>query len=206
MTLFDKLFEAAAKLTGKISWKQRNPLPIEVKSIIAEKLISDYYIIATRRQNYLSTFFINLGHFLFTGRWGYYSHVLMNLEDEVTKLADFRLIEATGSGTHYSPFSKVFDTVDSVALLKPKGIAIEEWSFIMDKVKQQLGKPYDNLFDIANDQALSCVELIRIGLTSLPDYKTRFAHFERTIAKKKNLTPQMYLECTDFEIVWQYKG
>jgi hypothetical protein len=188
---------------AKIKWKQRDELNSTEKAKIADLLTRDYYIIATRRKNYLSAFFISLGHWLLTFKWGHYTHVLMNLEDEVNDVSDFRLIEATTTGTKYSEFDVVFDGVDSVALLKPKRLSLSEWTRVMDSATVHLGKPYDSLFDLKDATKVSCVELIRLAMQALPNYQTLFPDFERTIAKKKNLTPQMFLDCPDFEVVFE---
>jgi hypothetical protein len=205
MSIFFKLFTPIIKWIGSIKWKQRHAITDDDKRIIHDALVSNYFIILTRRSNRLTTYLISLGHFLLTGKFGYWSHVLMNLEDEVNDPSDFRLIEAIGTGTQYSTFDQVFGSVDGVALLKPKGIAIQEWTDIMDRVRSQLGKPYDTLFDIKNDDKLSCVELVRIGLMAIPNYETRFANFEKYIAKSKNLTPQMFYDCSDFEVVYSVR-
>ena len=38
-----------------------------------------------------------------------------------------------------------------------------------------------------------------------PDYYTNFANFEKLIAERKNLTPQMFYECPDFEVVFEIR-
>lgn len=200
--LYRKIANKVVLLIAKISWKQKENLSADDLKLLQDLLAKDYYIILTRRDNRLGTFFISLGHFLLTGRWGYYSHVLMNLENEVNDISDFRLIEATTrKGTVYTPFNLVFKDVDSVALLKPKGITIDEYTIVMEKARQQLGKPYDTLFDIASEEKLSCVELVRLALKALPNYFLHFSDFEKTIARKNILTPQMFYECKDFEVV-----
>jgi len=128
----------------------------------------------------------------------------MNLEDEVKTDDDFMLIEAIGSGVTETPFKDVFN-VNGVVLLKPKNLTINKWTAILDRAKTELGKPYDNLFDLKNDKALSCVELVRVALQADPDYATNFAEFERMIKKEKNLTPQMFYDCSDFEIVYEVR-
>jgi len=130
----------------------------------------------------------------------------MNLEDEVNSHADFRLIEAqTKGGTTYVEFEQMLKYVDGLALIKPKEMTVEDWTAALDAAKTQLGKPYDTLFDIANDQRLSCVELVRNALMAVPGYWQRFSHFENYIAKKRNLTPQMFIESPDFEVIWQVR-
>lgn len=189
---------------ANIKWKTSSILTDEDQANIEKLLMPDYYIIVTRRNNYLSTHLISLAYLFLRGKIGYYSHILMNLEDDATVEKDFRLIEATGTGVHYSLPSEVFNC-SSVALLKPKNITLKEWTNIMDKAKEQLGKKYDSLFDLKTDQELSCVELVRIALQALPDYNTKFAHFEKLITESKNLHPQMFVDCHDFEIVYEIK-
>jgi hypothetical protein len=75
----------------------------------------------------------------------------------------------------------------------------------MDKAMTEIGKPYDSLFDLKNDNALSCVELGRTALMAEPNYYTNFANFEEMIRKRKNLTPQMFYECPDFEVVYEIR-
>lgn len=189
---------------GAIHWKYRRGLTEQELKEIKDALIPNYYIILTRRKNHLSTFFVGLASFVVSGKWSHWAHVLMNLEDEVESDQDFRLIEATGRGIHYSPFNKVFE-VHSVALLKPRSMTIDDWTAIMDRAKSNLGKPYDSLFDLKNDQEMSCVELVRAALMADPDYYTSFANFEDMIKTHKNLTPQMFYDCPDFEVVYEVR-
>lgn len=204
-TFFQKVQIWFIELLAKIHWKQRDLLTKNDDVKLKEMFVNDYYIIATRKSNYLTTFFIALGHFFLTGRWGFYSHVLMNLEDVVKTDDDYRFIEATGSGTHYSNFEEVFGKVDAVSLIKPKNMTLIEWTEALDKAKTYLGTPYDNLFDLKNNLEINCVELIRLALEGIPDYAIKFAEFEKMVAKKKKLTPDMFIECTDFEVVYSIK-
>ncbi len=200
--IFKGMVHWAVITIGNIHWSYRGGLTEDELSILREKLTKDYYIIVTHRNNHLSTYFVSLASLVLTGKFSYWAHALMNLEDEVKSDSDFRLIEATGAGTHYSPFNLVFQ-VHGVALLKPKSMSIEYWTSIMDKANSELNKPYDTLFDLTNDNALSCVELVRAALQTEPNYSTDFANFENMIKSRKNLTPQMFYECEDFEIVWE---
>lgn len=206
MNITSYITDKIVKLIGKVQWKQTHEITFEQKDRIKHLLKDNYFIILTRRSNHLSTYFISLGHFLMTGKFGRYSHVLMNLEDTVTTDADFRFIEATGVGVKYSTFEDVFDGVDSVCLLRPNHLTNQEWTSILDRAKTQLGKPYDTLFDLTNDKALSCVELVRVALKSEPDYDHDFEHFEHMIAKYKNLTPQMFRDCETFAPILELKN
>ncbi len=201
-SFFYAIADRVIKTIGKIHWPAGTTISAEDHTRIKERLKSDYFIILTYRRNHLSSFFVCLANFVLTGRWGKWTHALMNLEDEVKDDDDFRLIEATGNGTHFSPFDKVFD-VHGVALLKPKSMSIEEWTGLLDRAKAQLGKPYDSLFDLKSDMALSCVELVRTVLMAQPNYATDFANFEALLAKSKNLSPQMFYDCGDFEVIYE---
>lgn len=190
---------------AKIHWKQKSVITSDDEFTLKDRFEKDYYIITTRKRNYLTTFFIALGNFFLTGKWGFYSHVLMNLEDEVKTDDDFMFIEATGKGTHISKFDEVFDHVDSVALIVPKNMTIDEWTEALDRAKTYLGRPYDNLFDLKSDLEINCVELVRLALEGIPDYSEKFPEFERMIAEKKKLTPDMFANCVDFEIAYVIK-
>lgn len=194
------------KIIGPVRWDNRDPVTEEQKFEIEKRLVDDYYIIVTRRKTHLSTFFINLGHWFLTFKWGFYTHVLMNLEDEVASPEDFRLIEAVGVGTKYSTLDEILVDVDSIALLKPVSMTLDDWTAAMDRAKQYLYTPYDTLFDLKTDYKISCVELIRLAMQAVPDYGLKFANFEKMIADNRNLTPQMFLDCPDFHIVYEIRN
>lgn len=173
---------------------------------LRKTLGKDYYIILTRNTSHLSTYFVSLGNFIATGKFGFWGHALMNMEGNppVTDIG-FKLMESTGVGVHYSTFQEVFKC-DAVALLKPKGLTKTEWTAIMDRLLLQDGKKYDNLFDLSDDAQVSCVELVRAALQALPNYATMFAQLEKMIAENgNNLTPEMFYSCPDFEIVWEVR-
>lgn len=202
--LWEKFANWVVITIGEIKWKYKGGMTEQELYEIKEMLKPNYYIILTHRKNHLSTFFVGFANFVVTGKWSYWAHALMNLEDEVHDPEDFRLVEATGKGTHYSTFDDVFE-VHGVALLKPKNMTIEDWTFAMDRANSQLGKPYDSLFDLKNNNALSCVELVRDALMAAPRYYEDFKHFEESIVHAKNLTPQMFYDCDDFEVVYEVR-
>jgi hypothetical protein len=204
--MWNKFKNAVTVFISKFKWTTKRVLTQADTDTIRGMLTPNYFIILTRHHGFLSSYAIAFAHFFLTGKCGYYSHVLMNLEDEVKSDSDFRLIEATGAGIHYSSFQNVFDPqCGAVALLKPKSMSIEYWTEVMDRAKTELGKPYDTLFDLTNDRALSCVELVRDALRGEPNYETDFADFERMISKSKNLDPHMFYECKDFEVVYEVR-
>jgi hypothetical protein len=202
--LWTSLIEWVVITIGKVHWGYKNGLTNAELDEVRKLLTPNYYIILTHRKNHLSTFFVGLASWLLTFKWSYWAHALMNLEDEVKSDNDFRLVEATGTGVNYSPFNLVFE-VHGVILLKPKNMSAENWTTVMDKAMTEIGKPYDSLFDLRNDNALSCVELVRTALMAQPDYAENFANFEKMICERKNLTPQMFAECPDFEVVYEIR-
>ena len=168
-------------------------------------LAKNYYIILIRRKTHLTTLFIGFASWIKTGKWGYWSHALMNVDDgNIKNDEDFKLMEATSAGVHFSSFMHVFDC-DAVCLLRPKGFTDEDWVETLDCLLKQKAKHYDNLFDLANDQYLSCVELVRRALMGDYKYATKFAAFEKMIQAKHNLVPDMFYECDDFEKVWEIR-
>ena len=197
-----RIAEPIIKFLGKISWKPKNLISDADKDVIRQLLIKDYYIILSRRNNHFSTYLISFGHFILTGKWGYWSHVFMNTEDEVNSDSDFRIIEALSTGVRYSPFSEVFN-VNSVAILKPKHMSMDDWTTALSNANLYLGRPYDNILDLANDNEINCVELVRNALKTTKDYEKNFAHFEHMISTRKNLTPHMFYECKDFTVVYE---
>jgi uncharacterized protein YycO len=206
--MFAKIENFISTIIGKINWT----VPVyetlrhhEVDEI-RQKLKDNYYIILSRHSGHLSTYAIAFAHLVLTGKWGYYGHAFLNVENEVKTDSDYKFMEATGKGVHYSDWAEAFDSqTGSVALLKPKSMSIEHWTAVMDKARTELGKPYDTLFDLTNDRALSCVELVRAALQAEPNYASDFANFEAMIAKNRNLDPQMFMECADFEVVYEVR-
>lgn len=206
--MFDKITSPIVGMIGKIKWKSKRVLTREEKEIIYKLLEKNYFIILTRHNGYFSSYAINVAHLFLTKfkKFGYYAHALMNLEDTVQSSDDFRLIEAVSQGVKYSTFDEVFDNqCSSVALLKPKCLLLQDWTAIMDKARTYVGKPYDTLYDLANDNKLSCVELVRNALMAETDYEKEFAHFESMIKNAKNLDPQMIYDCHEFEIVYEVR-
>ena len=189
---------------GKVSWRLKNGLTSEDRAELYRLLADDYYIILTRRRNHLSTYFTSFGHFLLHGKFGFWTHALMNLEDEVKSKSDFRLIEAVSAGVQYSPFDEVFD-VNAVMLLKPKRVQLEQWTTVMDASKEFLGRKYDTLFDLANENQMSCVEVIHAAIKRIPGYLVLFSNFDALVKRKRNLTPQMYRDCDDFEVIYEVR-
>lgn len=204
MNIFKNAWVKFTSFLGQYQWKSTDILSEEETTHIQGLLKTDYYIMLSRRNNHLSTYLISLAHFILTGKFSYWAHAFMNTENNVHNDSDFRIVEALQAGVGYTPFDKVFD-VNGVVLLKPKHMSIDKWTAVLDKARNAIGIPYDNLFDLKNDKALSCVELIRYALMAEPDYLENFSDFERLIKSRGNLTPQMFYDCNDFEVVYEIR-
>lgn len=177
----------------------------EDHDMIRRILSKNYLVILTRRKSHLTTYLIAIISAFVDRKLSYYTHALMNVEGDLDGHLGFKLIEATGKGVHYSTFMEVFDC-DSVALLAPKGISIEQWTRVLDQVKENLGKNYDTLFDITNNESVSCVELVYWGLMELPDFEVRFPKLIKLIRERKNnLTPQMLYDTGELEVVYEVR-
>jgi hypothetical protein len=204
MTFLQTLESKFAVLVGKINWTLKNPLTTEEKDKINALLVPNYYIILTRNNNHLSSYIIGLGDFLLRFKFGYWGHALMNMEDTVINNTDFRFVEAIGTGVQNATFDEVM-AVNSIALLKPKNMPLADWTAVLDKAKSDVGKPYDTLFLLQQDKALSCVELVRNALQADPDYATNFANFEAMCQKYNRITPQMFYDCEDFIVEYEIR-
>ncbi|MDV7395747.1 hypothetical protein RZS08_30435, partial [Arthrospira platensis SPKY1] len=87
----------------------------------------------------------------------------------------------------------------------PKSMTVSEWTAVLDALKTHNGKQYDTLYDLADETAMSCVELVRAALKVLPDYDIRFQNFEKKIATADNLDPHMFYTCGDFEVIYEVR-
>ena len=126
--------------------------------------------------------------------------------DNIENAADrnqFKFVEATAKGVAYTTFAEVF-ACDRVCLLTPKNISNEEWTKVIDALLKQLGKPYDDLFDLADASHLSCVEVVLDALKEA-DYANDFKNLSSMIKSEGNLVPEMYRNCPDFSVAVEYE-
>ena len=165
-----------------------------------------YYIILVKHKANLSNLLVCIGTWIKTGKWGYWSHALMNLDEgKGEDGTGYQFMEAVSSGVKVSTFMEIFNC-DSVCLLRPKGYTDADWALTMDGLLQQEGKPYDALFNLQQTSKDSCVEMVRDALMAdKPDYAKDFADFEALMQKENILTPDMFYDCKDFEIVWEMR-
>lgn len=191
-----------AFINGGVYYKLKEQDHEKLRGLLAP----NYYFIVTRRNSHLTTYLIQLASLIATGKNAHYTHALMNVDDgNIKNDDDFKLIEATSAGVHFSTFMQVFDC-DSVALLKPRGVMDSEWTAIIDEALSNKGKGYDNLFNLLEDNHMSCVELCYDVLKRVPDYQNRFVIFEDQLKKMGyKLTPHMLYDCKDFEVVFEIR-
>ena len=178
----------------------------EDHSLLKEKLANSYYIILTYRKTHLTTYLLGILALIKTGKWPTYGHALMNV-DSITSAGDwekYKFEEAEHAGVVFSKFLDVFNC-DRVCLLKPKSLNNDQWNNVIDGMLTQFGEPYDDLFDLSESQHVSCVELVLDALKKDSNYQIDFANLQSQIDKIGNLTPQMYRDCPDFEIVLEIK-
>ena len=160
------------------------------------------FIILTFHKTHLTSYLISLLTILKTRKIPKYVHTLMNVDnlDDPNDWEQFKLMEATNVGVHYSTFMQTFDC-DRVCVLSPKGVTVEDWCKITEGLLEQDGKQYDDMFDLSDSSKVSCVELCLIALRKDPDYNDQFKSFEQMIKDFGNLTPQMFRDCPDFDVV-----
>ena len=187
------------KLTGK-----RFNLTLEDIILVTNKIGPDYYLILTRKDAHLSTYLVNLGHFLKTGNWGFWSHILMNVDNSVDDVNKFLFCEATGTGVHTSKLMDVLNC-DAVCLLKLTNYTAKEFTECTDDYLDDVGKEYDCLFDMLNANKMSCVEFVRDQLLHLSNYDQRMTRFRELVCREKSITPDMFYSCMDFEIVLEIR-
>lgn len=173
---------------------------------IAKELDRGYYIILTYRKSHLSSYAVQLGHFALTGKFGDYSHALCNIEPDknINGFDDFKFIEAIGKGVVCNDWHDTMN-VDRICILKPKYYTQEEFDSCVTEIYDEIGKKYDKRFKYNDPKNRSCVEIARERMIHLPDYFTKMRVFEYMIQNEKNLTPQMFRDCPDFEVVLEIK-
>lgn len=157
-------------------------------------------ITLTRRKSHLTTYLIQIGHFIVTGKWSmYWAHALFN-DGPIA-------IEAIGKGVVKNLPKDVLN-VDGVAVLIPKHIHLVSWEMIMDEARRHVeaGTKYDNLFDAASDKKVSCIELIYDALKEVENHREIWPNFFDLVEREGNVTPQMLYDCGDFEVIYEVRN
>lgn len=197
------IYHWLAQIPPKIRWSNKHLITDADREHIAEKLASGYYVILTGNKSHLSSVLVSLLSWIKTGKWAKYSHALMNCDNitDPTQRGGFKFVEADVKGVVYTTFDEVF-ACDYVCLLTPVGIENSEWTMIIDGLLNQVGKPYDDLFDLSDSSRVSCVEVVLNALEATNQEK-ELIHLKLKIAIEGNLIPQMYRDCTDFSVSYE---
>ena len=202
--IFYRVYHWLAEIPPKISWGSGPAITPAQRDILAQVLSSGYYVILTGSSHHLSSVIVSFFTWCKTGHWGRYSHVLMNC-DNIENPGDrdlFKFVEATARGVAYATFDSVF-ACDRVCLLTPKTVSNAEWTRVIDALLTQLGRPYDDLFDLADATHVSCVEVVLDALAAA-DYAEDFANLATMIQDRGNLVPEMYRDCADFTVAVEF--
>ena len=67
----------------------------------------------------------------------------------------------------------------------------------------QIGLPYDDLFNLADSTHVSCVEVVLDALEAA-DYTDDFKNLSAMIKQQGNLVPEMYRDCPDFSVAVEF--
>jgi len=196
-----------AQKIPRVIWNRRNEVTEAQKEVLARLLADDYYVILTGDHGTLSSWIVSFFTWIETGKWSPYSHALMNCDfiTDPSRRDEYKFVEATAKGVHYSTFDHVF-SCDHVCLLSPKNMTKEDWTKVIDSLVQYDGRPYDDLFDLADASKVSCVELVLNAFKGNEKYNEFFPNLERELNKGYQLLPQMFIDCGDFEIEYEIEN
>ena len=89
--------------------------------------------------------------------------------------------------------------------MRPRNILGFDWEKTVEECLSDIGKQYDGSFNLDDYSKVSCVELILWALKTDPMYHIRFNKLESMIRKYRNLTPDMFYLCGDFETVLEIR-
>ena len=212
MTLFDRFVNF---FIGRINWngikyfltgREYNLTDEDINKVI-DLLVKERCIVLTRRNSHLTTYLINLAEFMlklkngsrfYPARLGYWSHVFT----EISKDNRLEIIESIGIGVVKSNYYRAFN-VDSICVLKPKYMNDEEMEFANDLAVKYIGALYDTGFNLNDDIRLSCAELVFRSISRTKPYA--LPGLNTMIKRLGNLTPQMFYECGDFEVLLEIR-
>jgi hypothetical protein len=139
-----------------------------------------------------------------TKKWPKYTHILMNLEVDLEDHPDrFLLIESTNSGVHFSTFESIMQC-DNVCLTTVD-ITRAQWDRVRIGLAKQLGKKYDDLFDIMDNTHVTCVEMCWDAFDELDDRRIILPSLVRKIAIQRHLVPEDFLHGNEFILVYETK-
>lgn len=167
-----------------------------------EFMLRDRFIGLSWKKTHISSYLIAFAHWLITGRWSFWAHAWINVDNEEFDSSKIKIFEAVAAGTIISPFWKVLNC-DAILLLKPKNISEYSWDRAAEYLKNKLGAKYDIWDDFHDDKELNCVELVvEAILHAAPE---SLPNLQKMMRKYNRLTPQMIAECGDFKVCLQIR-
>lgn len=200
-SLFYKLWSIFPYIVSKIKiGKSSNILTVEDKQTITDILQKEPCVILTTSAPNLSSRTVKFMSKILTGKSAEYTHAVMSYYDYEDDT--FMLIESTNSGVHLSTFDEVFSNLDHVCVLEIKHKNEKELDKINKKLKSQLGKKYDNLFDYKNKDRVSCVEVVYHSIKDR-QFSQKYPMLDQLIKAENNIVPQMFKDCGDFKILFE---
>jgi hypothetical protein len=200
------------KLLAKIRWewfvklfKKPSYAILDNELEIKRYLVKGYYGIAIFDPYSLSSLFVVISTWILTGKIPKYTHILMNVEPENAEHNDFRFVEATSKGYHYSDFKTALGHAKRIALLTPKYYTQEQVDTTVSVAYEKIGADYDFKFNEQDFKDLTCCETYWYRLQKLPFSDDNFRCLKMLMEYEGNLTPQMFL-CPDFRIVKEWSA
>lgn len=196
------------KIVGRLNWTglkyfftgREYNITTEQVETACNLLLEQRLVGLSYRATHFSSILIILGHFLLTGRWVKLCHAWINTDDEMKNPFGLKIYESISEGAIESPFWKVI-LCDGLVLLKPRWVKEENWDKINEVLKRQDGLPYDIFARYKDPSEINCCErVVRAILDVQPDALPALCHMMKRYG---NLTPQMLLECGDFEVVYE---
>ena len=192
------------RILGLITWDLPRKIitgrtyNLTFKDYLQFKSITVYspYILLTRKHSHLTTYFISIANALLGQKLSYWSHAAIVHGEDV--------YEALGDGVQVNSLMYAMKS-DAAVLLRPKGISEMEWFNVITEARDNIGKPYDTDFDLANDNRLSCIEFVWDALLEVVGYEEKWPAFNKMIKDHGNVTPQMLYDSGDFEIVLEVR-
>lgn len=212
MNLYDRFVNF---VIGRINWtgvkylmtgREYNLTDDDIDQVY--KLLIDHRcIVLTRRNTHLTTYLIGLSDFflrlrrsrsMYPLKMGYWAHIFT----ELSTGHELKIVESIGKGVVKSNFYRALN-VDSICVLKPKYLSEEEMETANELAVKYIGALYDTCFNINDDSRLSCAELVYRSLSRTKPYG--IPGLNTMIRRLGNLTPQMFYDCGDFEILLEIR-
>lgn len=109
-------------------------------------------------------------------------------------------------GVHYTDLKGYLKEADGVAILVPKNFGVDEWAKAIKDAKEQVGKPYDLLFNHKESSKYTCIELVVHALkAAVPDFAKAFPKLNEVCENNKFLTPQMLYDTQEFSVILEIR-